>query len=94
MTDSADGNLQLVLSQLLSTQQAIATDISSMREQMSKVAVHLERVDTRNESADKLHDDHEKRLRTLEAFRWKLTGMTVVVSAIGGYAGYLAGHLH
>lgn len=61
-----NGNLQIVLSQLLTSNQAIQSDVAGMKEQLVRVAVHLERVDTRNEAADRLHSDHESRLRILE----------------------------
>ena len=93
MTDP-DGNLQLVLSQLLAAQQTIAADIATLRTDVGKALVRIEVIDTKNTDAEQLHRDHETRLRSLEAFWWKLTGIAVLVSVAGGYAGYLAGHVH
>lgn len=56
----------------------------------------LVRTMTRLEMADRIHDDHEQRLRLLEQFKWKLLGAVVVASAaisVGvSYVGNLVGH--
>lgn len=40
--------------------------VTDLQTTMQKVLVHMERVDTRNEFADRMHDDFEARLRVLE----------------------------
>lgn len=66
-----------------------------MQGSMAKLAGHLERVDSRNEAADKLHTDHEARLRILEQFRYKLAGLATLGGIAAGLLGnYLAQHLH
>ena len=61
-----DDSATLLLQQVLTQQAQIAADTSALRIDLAKAITHMERIDTRNESADKLHSDHEGRLRTLE----------------------------
>lgn len=37
-----------------------------LQDTMSKLAGHIERIDGRNEAADRLHADHEGRMRAIE----------------------------
>lgn len=63
-------------------------ELVGMRQDVGKALVRIEVIDSRNTDADKLHADHEARLRALEAFRWKLAGIMLVIAAL---AGILAG---
>ncbi len=38
---------------------------------------------------DRIHADHEKRLRVNEKFRWSATAVLVVISALGTWGLYL-----
>jgi hypothetical protein len=70
--------------------------LTSIQTNLATMATKLEVIDTRNKNADAIDGDHEKRIRTLEAFRWKILGMALAVSggagALGAWVGYLAGH--
>lgn len=46
----------------------------------------LRQLEQRSDPAIKI-SDHEARLRTMEAWRWKLTGAVLVAGAAGGSAG-------
>ena len=69
-------------------------ELVGMRADIVKALTRIEVIDTRTTADDNQREDHEKRLRVLEAFRWKLTGVAVILSAASGYAGYLIGHTH
>lgn len=49
--------------------------------------VRLAVIESQNSNADRVHNDHETRLRSVERFRWVLFGAS---SAIGSLAGILA----
>ena len=68
-------------------------ELVGMRQDVGKALVRIEVIDSRNTDAEKLHLDHESRLRVLEAFRWKLTGLTVVSGLFSGSGGVLIGWL-
>jgi hypothetical protein len=59
-------------------------ELHGMREDMTRLAVHMEKVDTRNEVADRERSDHEARLRLLERFRYTLLGASSLVGASSG----------
>lgn len=70
-------------------------ELVGMRADLSKVLTHQEAVDTRNQNADRIHADHEARLRMLEKFRYTLAGLSIIGGGISGWIGYLLGtHLH
>lgn len=70
-------------------------EIVAMRTDITKALTRIEVIDARNTDADRLHADHEARLRILEAFRWKLTGIVLFVStAAGVVSGIAAAHIH
>lgn len=60
--------------------------MSAMQADVAKVATRLEVLDTNNKNADAIHADHETRIRALEAFRWKLAGIAVVLGILVGIA--------
>jgi hypothetical protein len=66
-------------------------ELVGLRGDLSALAIRFERVDVVNTAAEAVHADHENRLRALEAFRWKLIGGCVLVSAVAGAA---ASYLH
>jgi hypothetical protein len=72
----------------------IYREVIGMRQDVGKALVRIEVIDARNHDADKIHADHETRIRALESFRWKLSGIAIALSIGGGYVGYLLGHLH
>ena len=59
-------------------------ELVGMRGDLSKILMHQERIDVRNEAADRLHADHEVRIRALEVAKWKLAGACIALSAVGG----------
>lgn len=61
-------------------------EITGMRQDIARSLTRIEVIDSRNGDADRLHSDHEQRLRALEAFRWKLAGIAIVVAIIVGFA--------
>lgn len=68
-------------------------ELVGMRQDVGKALVRIEVIDSRNKDADQLHSDHEARLRTLEAFRWKMIGVCVAMSALSGALGaWLSAH--
>jgi len=70
-------------------------ELVGMRQDITKALTRIEVIDSRNNDADKLHSDHESRLRALEAFRWKVTGIAVASSAVvGTVSGVVAAHVH
>lgn len=68
--------------------------MSAMQLDVSKVATKLEVIDARNKNADQLHADHEQRIRTLEAFRWKIVGLALMLSILtSALIAWLPSHL-
>jgi hypothetical protein len=67
-------------------------ELVGMRTDLTRVLTHMERIDTRNENADKMHADVEIRLRALERFRYTLGGLALIGGTAAGYVGYLLGH--
>lgn len=67
-------------------------ELVGMRADLSTVLTRQERTDVRTEAADRLDLDHEARIRALESFRWKLTGIALAVSTIAGTASGLIGY--
>lgn len=67
-------------------------ELVGMRADLSTVLTRQERIDVRNETADRVDGDHENRLRSLESFRWKLTGIALAVSTAAGAASGLIGY--
>lgn len=65
-------------------------ELVGMRGDLAKALTHIEVIDSRNLGADQVHIDHEARLRALEAFRWKVTGLAI---AFGAGSGMLSGLL-
>lgn len=69
-------------------------ELVAMRTDVARALTRIEVIDSRNGDADKLHADHESRIRTLEAFRWKLVGIALAVSltcgVLSGYLTYLS----
>ena len=60
--------------------------LSAIQGDLSKMATRLEVIDSRNKSADAIHADHETRIRGLEAYRWKLAGIAVILGILVGVA--------
>lgn len=58
--------------------------LSAMQADLAKMTTQMEVINIRNVHADEVDRDHETRLRSLEAFRWKLAGMAVTVGALSG----------
>lgn len=66
-------------------------ELVGLRGDLSTLAIRFERIDVVNLEAERIHADHEQRLRILEAFRWKLAGACLLLS---GAAGVLAALVH
>jgi len=60
-------------------------EIVGMRADVAQALTRIEVINVQNADADKLHADHEARIRQLEAFRWKLAGIAVVLAIIAGF---------
>lgn len=58
-------------------------ELSGLRRDLTRLLTHMERVDTRNETADRLHTDHESRLRALERWRYALPTSLIVAFGSG-----------
>lgn len=69
-------------------------ELVGMRTDITKALTRIEVIDSRNGDADKLHADHEARLRTLERFRYTLAGLSVIGGAAAGWVGYMLGHIY
>ena len=55
----------------------IKSELAAMRDQMGS---HIEKV-------EKIHADHEQRLRTNEQFRWAASGVLAFLGVLGGWLG-------
>lgn len=67
-------------------------ELQGLRGDLTRVLTHIERVDTRNEAADRAHADYEARIRALERFRYGLAGLSMIGGTLAGWLGYLLGH--
>lgn len=68
--------------------------MSAIQSDVSKALTRLEVIDSRNKTADNIDADHENRIRTLEAFRWKLLGLALAISVLTGFlAAWLPSHI-
>jgi len=67
-------------------------ELVGMRSDLSRVLAHQEATDLINSGAERIHADHEARLRMLERFRYTLAGLAVVGGGVMGYVGYVLGH--
>jgi hypothetical protein len=68
-------------------------ELVGMRSDLSRVLVHQEAVDTRMQTSEQLHADHEARLRNLERFRYTIGGLSLIGGAVAGWVGYVLGHV-
>jgi hypothetical protein len=59
--------------------------LSAIQGDLAKMATRLEVIDTVSKTADQQRADHETRIRALEAFRWKLAGIAIVVGILAGF---------
>jgi hypothetical protein len=59
-------------------------ELHGMREDFTRVAVHMEKIDTWIEIAGRERSDHEARIRLLERFRYTLLGASSLVGATSG----------
>lgn len=48
------------------------------------VTTQLAAIGTDNTRGEQVHQDHENRLRALEAVRWKIAGWSAALGALGG----------
>lgn len=48
------------------------------------VTTQLANIATENTRGEIVHGDHEQRLRSLEAVRWKIAGWAAALGALGG----------
>lgn len=70
-------------------------ELVGIRSDVGRALTHIEVINVRNTAADRLDVDHETRIRTIEAWKWKVTGMAVAVgTAAGIVAGIVAAHVH
>ena len=59
-------------------------EIIAMRTDIARALIRIEVLDTRTGGAETARQDHEIRLRVLEAFKWKLTGIALCVAIVCG----------
>lgn len=59
-------------------------EISLILQAVARVEVEVKQLRTENTKADGLHADHEMRLRSLEAVRWKIAGWAAALGALSG----------
>lgn len=65
-----------------------------MYEEMRKTHEAVERIEAKLDPAMARMDDHEQRLRLLERFQWKATGIALSVGALAGIAsGYVTSQI-
>ena len=69
-------------------------ELKGMRDDLTRVLIHMEAVDARAETAEGKIADYEARLRILERFRYTLAGLSVVGGTLAGWIGYLLGHVY
>lgn len=69
-------------------------EMVGMRSDVVKALTRIEVLDVRNGEADRLHADHEARLRTLERFRYTLAGLAMIGGVAAGWVGYVLGHIY
>ena len=70
-------------------------ELLGIRGDVGKALTRIEVIDNQNVIADRLHTDFENRLRALEAFKWKLTGIALSVAAVAGIvSGAVAANVH
>lgn len=55
-----------------------------LQDTMSKLAAHIERIDGRNETADRIHADHESRIRMAEQLAAQTATNTTQLVKDGG----------
>ena len=68
-------------------------ELVGMRQDITRALTRIEVIDTRNVDADRLHNDHESRLRALERFRFTMGGLAIVGEIVAGVVGYWLGHV-
>lgn len=61
--------------------QVILIQLAELR---ATVTTQLANIATDNQRGETVHSDHEARLRSLEAVRWKIAGWAAALGAIGG----------
>lgn len=71
-------------------------EIVGMRSDVARALTRIEVIDSHNTATAGDITDHENRLRGLEAFKWKLTGIAMAVGMVSGlfsgYVVFLIGH--
>jgi hypothetical protein len=69
--------------------------MSAIQADLGRALTKLEVIDSRNTGADRVHADHETRLRLLEQARYKLIGAATTVGIISGaLSGWVTAILH
>lgn len=85
--DPASNGLRITLKDLyvaqLETTRQLTESINSVKTAVDRLTGHLEVIDARNQNADKLHTDFESRIRSLEAFKWKVIGAVIGINGVG-----------
>lgn len=70
-------------------------ELVGLRTDITRAIERLAVIDTKTHDAESRHNDHELRLRALEAFKWKLAGGCIALSIVsGGAAGWVALAIH
>ena len=71
-------------------------ELVGMRSDLSRVLAHQEATDLINSSAERIHADHEARIRVMESAGAKLAGKLAVMAGgtgiASGWVGYILGH--
>ena len=70
-------------------------ELVGLRTDITKALERLAVIDAKSQDTEARHNDHELRLRSLEAFKWKLAGACIALSVFsGGAAGWIALAIH
>ena len=62
-------------------------ELVGMRADITRALTRIEVIDSRSEEADRLHADHETRLRALERFRFTVAGYALAGGSVMGIIG-------
>ena len=66
-TDDGNGSVRVGLADIWRAQQDTTKAIVEVNLTLTKIWGHLEAIDERNKNADRLHEEHDRRLRVVES---------------------------
>lgn len=72
----------------------IYAEVLRARSDTANILQRIAVIEYRNQGDDSVAQDHEKRLRTLERFKWQLLGAVLATSALSGLVtGLILAHI-